>query len=159
MAAYRSNQNAAFVGDQQLLFKWDPKNLNIRTKTIQRLLEPLVTQVTTLANPEQQQQQQQQQPISGRSGKRGGSKKAQVLVAAVERSIENFVQRGEEVIRDNPDGRKELSAALDEVRNTGKKVVFLCVVLISHHLRLNCFRDFRKCNDKRLERFRQPTDE
>lgn len=118
MSSYRNNQQSATY-DQQLIFKWDPKNLNVRTKTIQRLLEPLVTQVTTLAETAPQQQQH----ISGRSGKKGGSKKAQVLVAAVERSIENFVQRGEEILRDNPDGRKELTTALEEVRNTGKLFV------------------------------------
>ena len=30
--------------------KWDPKSLEIRTLAVERLLEPLVTQVTTLVS-------------------------------------------------------------------------------------------------------------
>ncbi|CDQ95080.1 unnamed protein product [Oncorhynchus mykiss] len=30
-----------------ILLKWDPKSLEIRTLTVERLLEPLVTQVGT----------------------------------------------------------------------------------------------------------------
>lgn len=32
-----------------ILLKWDPKSLEIRTLTVERLLEPLVTQVIKLA--------------------------------------------------------------------------------------------------------------
>ena len=34
----------------QLILKWDPKNLEIRTMSVERTLEPLVLQVTTLVN-------------------------------------------------------------------------------------------------------------
>lgn len=33
-----------------LTLKWDPKNLEIRTTSVERTLEPLVLQVTTLVN-------------------------------------------------------------------------------------------------------------
>lgn len=39
---------------------------------------------------------------------------------AVEKAIEQFVQRGMEIIQDNPDGRNDLIAALDEVKQTGQ---------------------------------------
>lgn len=34
----------------QLALKWDPKNLEIRTMSVEKTLEPLVLQVTTLVN-------------------------------------------------------------------------------------------------------------
>lgn len=39
------------VGDfGTLSLKWDPKNLEIRTMSVEKTLEPLVLQVTTLVN-------------------------------------------------------------------------------------------------------------
>lgn len=34
----------------QLALKWDPKNLEIRTMSVEKTLEPLVLQVTTLVS-------------------------------------------------------------------------------------------------------------
>lgn len=34
----------------QVALKWDPKNLEIRTMSVEKTLEPLVLQVTTLVN-------------------------------------------------------------------------------------------------------------
>lgn len=34
----------------QTVLKWDPKNLKIRTVSVEKTLEPLVLQVTTLVN-------------------------------------------------------------------------------------------------------------
>ena len=96
---------------QDLALKWNPKNLEIKTRTVERTLEPLVmqvghaiiskhtlfsllcirTQVTTLVASKSPQK------------KKGKSKRAVVLVAAVERATENFVERGELIARENPD--------------------------------------------------------
>lgn len=39
------------IGDfGTLTMKWDPKNLEIRTMSVEKTLEPLVLQVTTLVN-------------------------------------------------------------------------------------------------------------
>lgn len=39
------------VGDfGTIALKWDPKNLEIRTMSVEKTLEPLVLQVTTLVN-------------------------------------------------------------------------------------------------------------
>lgn len=39
------------IGDfGQIALKWDPKNLEIRTMSVEKTLEPLVLQVTTLVN-------------------------------------------------------------------------------------------------------------
>ncbi|XP_018025887.1 catenin alpha isoform X2 [Hyalella azteca] len=92
-----------------VVLKWDPKNLEIRTMSVERTLEPLVLQVTTLVN------------TKGPSHKKKGrSKRAHVLVAAVEAATANFIQRGEEIAFKNPDIKVEMLAAVEEVRKTGE---------------------------------------
>ncbi|XP_041371058.1 catenin alpha-2-like isoform X2 [Gigantopelta aegis] len=91
-----------------ILLHWDPKNLEIRTKSVEKTLEPLVTQVTTLVN--------QNGPSSK---KKGRSKKAHVLSAAVQKATENFIERGEEIANENPEVRNDMMQAIEEVKNTG----------------------------------------
>ncbi|XP_052252345.1 catenin alpha-2-like isoform X1 [Dreissena polymorpha] len=91
-----------------LNIKWDPRNLEIRTKSVEKTLEPLVTQVTTLVN--------QKGPSTK---KKGRSKKGHVLAAAVQRATQNFVESGEEIANENPDVKEDMLAAVDEVRSTG----------------------------------------
>ena len=86
---------------------WQPPLLQIKTRTVERTLEPLVMQVTTLVSSKSPQK------------KKGKSKRAVVLVAAVERATENFVERGELIARENPDIQQEMVAAVEEVRGTG----------------------------------------
>ena len=71
------------MSSSDMSLKWNPKNLEIKTRTVERTLEPLVMQVTTLVSSKTS------------SKKKGKSKRAHVLVAAVERATENFVERGE----------------------------------------------------------------
>lgn len=94
---------------QGISLKWDPKNLEIRTKSVEKTLEPLVTQVTTLVNTKGPSQK-----------KKGRSKKAQVLVAAVTKSVEHFIVKGEEIALENPEIKNEMLAAVEEVRKTGE---------------------------------------
>ncbi|KFM61488.1 Catenin alpha, partial [Stegodyphus mimosarum] len=89
--------------------KWDPKNLEIRTRTVEKTLEPLVIQVTTLVNTKGPSKK-----------KKGRSKRAHILVAAVEKATENFITKGEEIARENPDIQPEMLLAVDEVRKTGE---------------------------------------
>lgn len=89
--------------------KWDPKNLEIKTRSVEKTLEPLVIQVTTLVN------------TKGPSNKKKGrSKRAHVLVAAVEKATQHFILMGEEIADENPENRSELLAAVEEVRRTGE---------------------------------------
>ena len=67
------------------------------------------TQVTTLVNTKGPSQK-----------KKGRSKKAQVLVAAVTKSVEHFIVKGEEIALENPEIKNEMLAAVEEVRKTGK---------------------------------------
>ena len=52
--------------------------------------------------------------------KKGRSKKAQVLVAAVTKSVEHFIIKGEEIALENPEIKNEMLAAVEEVRKTGQ---------------------------------------
>jgi len=91
-----------------LALKWNPKNLEIKTRTVEKTLEPLVMQVTTL--------------VSSKSPakKKGKSKRAHVLVAAVERATSIFVERGELIAVENPDIQAEMVGAVEEVKVTGE---------------------------------------
>lgn len=89
--------------------KWDPKNLEIRTRAVEKTLEPLVIQVTTLVNTKGPSKK-----------KKGRSKRAHILVAAVEKATENFITKGEEIAQENPDIQPEMILAVDEVRKTGE---------------------------------------
>jgi len=92
-----------------LQIKWDPKNLDIRTKSVEKTLEPLVTQVTTLVS--------QKGPSKK---KKGRSKKAHVLSAAVQKATENFIAKGEEIAQENPEIQSEMMAAVEDVKKTGE---------------------------------------
>ena len=52
--------------------------------------------------------------------KKGKSKRAHVLVAAVERATANFVERGQQIALENPDIEPEMIQAVEEVQNTGE---------------------------------------
>ncbi|XP_048355906.1 catenin alpha-1 [Sphaerodactylus townsendi] len=91
-------------------FKWDPKSLEIRTLAVERLLEPLVTQVTTLVNTSNK---------GPSNKKRGRSKKAHVLAASVEQATENFLEKGEKIAKESQFLKEELLAAVEDVRKQG----------------------------------------
>ena len=95
------------MSSSDLSLKWNPKNLEIKTRTVEKTLEPLVMQVTTLVSSKTS------------AKKKGKSKRAQVLVAAVERATENFVERGEIIAVEHPEIKTEMLAAVDDVKTTG----------------------------------------
>lgn len=96
------------INGSGLRLRWDPKNLEIKTLSVEKTLEPLVMQVTTLVN------------TKGPSKKVGGrSKRAHVLVAAVERATQNFIVSGEEIAVENADIADEMLLAVAEVRDAG----------------------------------------
>ncbi|KAF5913397.1 hypothetical protein HPG69_017015 [Diceros bicornis minor] len=92
-------------------FKWDPKSLEIRTLAVEKLLEPLVTQVTTLVNTNSK---------GPSNKKRGRSKKAHVLAASVEQATENFLEKGDKIAKENQFLKEELVAAVEDVRKQGR---------------------------------------
>ncbi|XP_064076239.1 catenin alpha isoform X1 [Vanessa tameamea] len=94
----------------QLTLKWDPKNLEIRTMSVERTLEPLVLQVTTLVNSKDK---------AAKKKRPGKSKRASALVATVERATEIFIERGQTIAYENPEITQEMLAAVEEVRKAG----------------------------------------
>ena len=78
------------TASQSLGMQWNPKHLEIKTRSVEKTLEPLVMQVTTLVSSKSPQK------------KKGKSKRAHVLVAAVERATANFVERGRLIAQENP---------------------------------------------------------
>ncbi|XP_013163414.1 PREDICTED: catenin alpha isoform X1 [Papilio xuthus] len=94
----------------QLTLKWDPKNLEIRTTSVERTLEPLVLQVTTLVNSKDK---------TAKKKRPGKSKRASALVATVERATEIFIERGQTIAYENPEITQEMLAAVEEVRKAG----------------------------------------
>ncbi|KAM4677321.1 catenin alpha-1 [Discoglossus pictus] len=94
-------------------FKWDPKSLEIRTLAVERLLEPLVTQVTTLVNSSNK---------GPSNKKKGRSKKAHVLAASVEQATQNFLEKGDKIAKDSQFLKEELVAAVEDVRKQGEQM-------------------------------------
>ena len=106
-----------------LTLKWNPKNLEIKTRSVEKTLEPLVMQVREMSINDKNVSSpwyflQVTTLVSSKSPqkKKGKSKRAHVLVAAVERATANFVERGETIAVENPDIRQEMLVAVDEVR-------------------------------------------
>ncbi|KAK1904642.1 Catenin alpha-1 [Dissostichus eleginoides] len=98
------------INTANINFKWDPKSLEIRTLAVERLLEPLVTQVTTLVNSSNK---------GPSNKKKGRSKKAHVLAASVENATENFLEKGEKIAKESQFLKDELTAAVEDVRKQG----------------------------------------
>ncbi|XP_033207298.1 catenin alpha isoform X3 [Belonocnema kinseyi] len=91
-----------------ITLKWDPKNLEIRTMSVEKTLEPLVLQVTTLVNTKGPSKK-----------KKGKSKRASALVGTVEKATANFIEKGEQIAYENPDITAEMLSAVEEVRKSG----------------------------------------
>uniref|UniRef100_A0A4W4G5T8 Catenin alpha-1 n=1 Tax=Electrophorus electricus TaxID=8005 RepID=A0A4W4G5T8_ELEEL len=101
------------INTANINFKWDPKSLEIRTLAVERLLEPLVTQVTTLVNSSNK---------GPSNKKKGRSKKAHVLAASVETATQNFLEKGEKIARESQFLKEELTAAVEDVRKQGESM-------------------------------------
>uniref|UniRef100_UPI00358DDF47 catenin alpha-2-like n=1 Tax=Myxine glutinosa TaxID=7769 RepID=UPI00358DDF47 len=94
-------------------FKGDPNNLEIRTLSLERTLKPLVQEVTTLENLNKK---------GPSNKKKGRSKKAHVLSASVERATHNFIEKGDQIAQDSEFLKDELSEAVQDVRNQGESM-------------------------------------
>jgi len=58
--------------------------------------------------------------VSSKSpSKKGKSKRAHVLVAAVERATANFVERGQQIAAENPEIQRDMMEAVQAVQATG----------------------------------------
>ena len=100
-------QNWANFGRNQLLNVPFLANEN-KNKRHENLNLNFLFQVTTLVSSKSPQK------------KKGKSKRAHVLVPAVERATANFVERGQQIALENPDIEPEMIQAVEEVQNTGE---------------------------------------
>lgn len=87
--------------------------MEIRTLAVERLLEPLVTQVTTLVNSSNK---------GPSNKKKGRSKKAHVLAASVEQATQNFLDKGDKIAKESQFLKEELIAAVEDVRKQGEQM-------------------------------------
>ncbi|NXI37805.1 CTNA3 protein, partial [Galbula dea] len=86
--------------------KMDPRDLQIQTFTVEKLLEPLIIQVTTLLNC----------PQNPSSKKKGRSKRACVLLASVEEATSNLLDKGEKIAKEATVFKEELHAVLTDIQ-------------------------------------------
>lgn len=82
--------------------------MEIRTISVEKTLEPLVIQVTTLVNGK-----------GPSNKKKGKSKRPKALVKSVEDATACFVAKGNEIARENPELRSELEKAVEECEADG----------------------------------------
>nr|XP_023480093.1 catenin alpha-3 isoform X5 [Equus caballus] len=90
----------------------DPQDLQVQTFTVEKLLEPLIIQVTTLVNC----------PQNPSNRKKGRSKRARVLLASVEEATWNLLDKGEKIAQEATVLKEELTAALEGVRKENQEV-------------------------------------
>ncbi|MGH0142626.1 UNVERIFIED_CONTAM: hypothetical protein FKN15_076505 [Acipenser sinensis] len=114
---------------QNIRLKIDPKDLQIRTITVERLFVPLIIQVTTLVNC----------PKYPSNNKKGRSKRSHVLLKSVEEATLNLIEKGGKIARDTAVLKEELIAAVEEVRRENKCCIALlmCFVFILTHVDAN----------------------
>ncbi|XP_057361892.1 catenin alpha-3 isoform X2 [Manis pentadactyla] len=92
--------------DTPITLNIDPQDLQIQTFTVEKLLEPLIIQVTTLVNC----------PQNPSNRKKGRSKRARVLLDSVAEATWNLLDKGEKITQEATVLKEELTAALEEVR-------------------------------------------
>lgn len=91
--------------------KWDSKNLEIRSKSVEQTLVPLVTQITTLVNHKEQ----------GRRSERA-LKAIQEIGKVVAYAVERFVSVGEQIALENEDVADEMREACEEAKKSGQTI-------------------------------------
>ncbi|CAD5206296.1 unnamed protein product [Bursaphelenchus okinawaensis] len=92
---------------------FDPRNLEIKTKSVEQTLLPLVTQISTLVNFKES-------IITGTKPKSERALRAALKIgSAVEIAVERFVVVGESIADENPDIQPEMYDACHEARQAG----------------------------------------
>uniref|UniRef100_A0A914WAU3 Alpha-catulin n=1 Tax=Plectus sambesii TaxID=2011161 RepID=A0A914WAU3_9BILA len=108
---------APVVGNGPLRF--DPRSLEIKTKSVEQTLVPLVSQITTLVNYKERY-------ASGTKPKSEKAMRAALKVGtAVQAAVERFVTVGETIADENPDIQPEMYDACHEARTAGSTIASL----------------------------------
>uniref|UniRef100_A0AAF5PZK4 Alpha-catulin n=1 Tax=Wuchereria bancrofti TaxID=6293 RepID=A0AAF5PZK4_WUCBA len=98
---------------------FDPHSLEIKTKSVEQTLVPLVTQITTLVNFKEGYLS------SGKKRSDKAVRSALKIGSAVEAAIERFVVVGETIADENPDVQPEMYDACHEARLAGASIANL----------------------------------
>ncbi|KAK0423881.1 hypothetical protein QR680_008384 [Steinernema hermaphroditum] len=110
-----SSTTASSVG-----MTFDPRNLEIKTKSIEKTLVPLVSQITTLVSIKENFL------ANGRPKSEKVIRSALKVGSAVEAAIERFVAVGETIADENSDIQPEMYDACHEARLAGSAIANLC---------------------------------
>lgn len=94
--------------------KWDSKNLEIKSKSVELTLVPLVTQITTLVNHKDH----------GRRTDRA-RKAIHEIGKVVAIAVERFVTVGEQIAEENEDVANEMREACEEAKKSGQSILNL----------------------------------
>ncbi|VDM96508.1 unnamed protein product [Thelazia callipaeda] len=100
-------------------YTFDARNLEIKTKSVEQTLVPLVTQITTLVNLKENYLS------SGKKRSEKAFRSALKVGSAVEAAIERFVAVGETIADENPDIQPEMYDACHEARIAGASIANL----------------------------------
>ncbi|XGW19121.1 hypothetical protein V3C99_003161 [Haemonchus contortus] len=100
-------------------FGLDARNLEIKTKSIEHTLVPLVSQITTLVNFKESYL------LNGKPKSERAIRAALKVGSAVEAAIERFVAVGETIADENPDIQPEMYDACHEARLAGASIANL----------------------------------
>lgn len=103
--------------------RFDPRSLEIKTKSIERTLIPLVSQITTLVNHREKYATKAKTDKAARALMKVGS--------AVQSAVERFVAVGESIADENPDIQPEMYDACQEARTAGCAIASLSNVNIN----------------------------
>ncbi|CAJ0592643.1 unnamed protein product [Cylicocyclus nassatus] len=107
------------VGGTGSTFGLDARNLEIKTKSIEHTLVPLVSQITTLVNFKESYL------MNGKPKSERAIRAALKVGSAVEAAIERFVAVGETIADENPDIQPEMYDACHEARLAGASIANL----------------------------------
>ncbi|MXQ88416.1 hypothetical protein E5288_WYG021300 [Bos mutus] len=102
----RETLKGSMSAETPITLSINPQDLRVQTFTVEKLLEPLIIQVTTLVNC----------PQNPSNRKKGRSKRARVLLASVEEATWNLLDKGEKIAQEATVLKEELTGALEEVR-------------------------------------------
>ncbi|CCD70912.3 Alpha-catulin [Caenorhabditis elegans] len=114
-----SYHTTAMPSSNSVVPPFDARNLEIKTKSIEQTLIPLVTQITTLVNYKESYM------ASGKPKSERAMRAALKIGSAVEAAIERFVCVGETIADENADIQPEMYDACTEARLAGASMANL----------------------------------
>lgn len=91
-----------------ITLKWNTDDTEIRTRSVEIIIEPLIINITILVNNDDNNKR-----------KNNRSKSIKVLIASVKKAVENFLEVGRQLTIENPDIAGELITAINDVARTG----------------------------------------